>query len=271
MAAGVYVIRNLENGRRYVGSSIDIERRRREHERHLSTGRHHSKFLQRSWNKSGASAFEFKTILHCSPDMCVFYEQRAMDSLRPEYNTVPVAGSQLGYKHTEATKEKMSKARRKDFSPMTGRRHTEETKRRISENRKGKGGTGWTQERKDKISAANCGRIVTPEHRAAISKTLMGHKQSPEQIAKRVEKLRGRTMPAHAVEALRVFMTGRKLPKSHCENIGRVRAKLSDEQVREVRKLRESGVKQKELAARFNIDPASISHIVNRVSYRWVL
>ena len=270
MSSGVYVIRNIVNGRRYVGSSIDLERRRREHERQLLDGRHHNKFLQRCWSKHGAGAFAFETILYCSPEMCLFYEQRAMDGLRPEYNAAPVAGSQLGYKHTEESRQKMSESRPKDFSPMTGKAHTEETKRRISDNRKGKGGAGWTQDRKDRISAALKGRPVTQEMRDRISATLTGHKQSPEQIERRAQKLRGQVRSETVVEAMRVRMTGRKLPISHCENIGRVRAKLSDDQVRAVRELREAGVKQKELASRFDIDPASISNIVNRISYRWV-
>lgn len=137
MIAGVYVIRNKVNGRRYVGSSMNIPARWKMHSKHLSEGRHHNKFLQRCWNKRCADSFAFETILYCAPDMCLFYEQRAMDCLRPEYNAAPVAGSQLGYKHTEETRKKMSAARRKDFSPFSGKRHTEETRRKISETKTG--------------------------------------------------------------------------------------------------------------------------------------
>jgi len=118
--------------------------------------------------------------------------------------------------------------------------------------------------------AAHRGRVITAEHRAAISQKLMGHKQSPEQIEKRMKKLRGRKRPASACDASRAFMLGRKLPADHCQNIGKSKAKLADDQVREVRELRAAGVPRKDLAVRFNIDAASITQIVKRTSYRWV-
>jgi hypothetical protein len=127
-----------------------------------------------------------------------------------------------------------------------------------------------SDEKKAKLSAIHKGRVITPEQRAKISATLMGHKQSPEQIEKRMQKIRGRTMPPGFAEAASKRMLGVKLNAEHCVNIGRSKAKLQDDQVKEIRMRRAAGESRKALAAEFDIDAASITNIVARKSYAWV-
>ncbi len=57
--SGVYAIVNRENGKRYVGSAINIPKRWREHQRGLQRGCHENSYLQGAWNKYGEGAFEF--------------------------------------------------------------------------------------------------------------------------------------------------------------------------------------------------------------------
>lgn len=174
MDTGVYLIENVANGRRYVGSAVSLKKRWREHRRQLAEGKHHSRFLQRAWDKYGPLFFRFQVAAYCDRDNLLLYEQRLIDGLKPDYNTSPTAGSQLGYRHTDETRRKMSQSRAKDFSPMKGRKHTAEAKKKISENRKGKGGGPRAPERLAKISAALKGRPC-PEHRKKmISATLTG-------------------------------------------------------------------------------------------------
>lgn len=175
MDTGVYLIENIANGRRYVGSSVTLKKRWKEHQRGLLENKHHSRFLQRAWNKYGPLFFRFTVVAYCSRSDLLFYEQRLIDGLNPDYNTSPIAGSQLGYRHSEETRAKLRAARaRNGFSPMKGRKHTPETLKKISEGRKGKGGGPRSPERLAKISAALKGRPVTTEMRERISKTLTG-------------------------------------------------------------------------------------------------
>lgn len=44
----------------------------------------------------------------CNIDELLKREQYYFNLLSPEYNVLKIAGSRLGYKHSEATKEKMS-------------------------------------------------------------------------------------------------------------------------------------------------------------------
>lgn len=266
---GIYEIRNTINGKRYVGSAVLFKKRWKEHVRQLSDSRHHSVVLQRAWDRYGSEAFEFKPIIYCDRANLIMYEQIAMDALLPEYNVAPRAGSQLGFRMREEAKAKMSEAAKRTRN-FTGKTHSEESRAKISASRMGKGGGPMSEERKAKIGAAHKGRIISDEQRAKISATLMGHKQSAEQIEKRVQKLRGRKMPDGFAEATSMRMTGSKLSAGHCMAIGKAKAKLSDDQVREIRRRRGAGEQRAALAAEFCIDAACITHIVARRSYAWV-
>jgi group I intron endonuclease len=63
MKSGIYTITNAQNGRVYVGSSVDINARWYKHRRDLNFNRHHSPKLQADWNECGADAFQFSVAL----------------------------------------------------------------------------------------------------------------------------------------------------------------------------------------------------------------
>jgi len=107
MNAGIYQIQNLVNWKRYIGSAIDINRRWGEHRRRLLCGTHVNKHLQSAWNKYGSAQFSFKTLLICTPEQLLIFEQICFKALNPEYNKTPTAGSSFGYKHSEETKQKL--------------------------------------------------------------------------------------------------------------------------------------------------------------------
>lgn len=56
---GIYLIRNKLNNKVYVGQSINLVRRWREHKSSLRKGKHRCSHLQNSWNKYGEDNFEF--------------------------------------------------------------------------------------------------------------------------------------------------------------------------------------------------------------------
>src|SRR5215468_7946604 len=61
-ASGIYRIKNVVSGRVYIGSAVNLPSRWKLHRSLLRRGKHHSRSLQRSWCKHGATAFVFELI-----------------------------------------------------------------------------------------------------------------------------------------------------------------------------------------------------------------
>lgn len=269
-AAGVYEIVHLPTGRRYVGSSIDMRARWREHRVSLLRCTHHSIALQRAWSKYGDNEFCFRPLLICSRETTVFFEQRAIDTLRPEFNCSPTAGSQLGYRHRAETIQKMKAAAVGRPSSFKGFRHSAESRRLISENKRGKSSGPLTDRRRQRISDALKGRAVPVDRRALISASLTGLKQSKETIARRVEKLRGKKRSPEVRLAASERMRGKRMPDSAIAKMRRSKSVLSNDQVISVRRRLIAGDRQFAIAKDMGVDQSVISEIHCGKTYTWV-
>lgn len=161
MASGIYEIVNLTDGKRYVGSAVDLNARWRRHLYYLRRGRHHSPHLQRAFIKYGESGFEFRAIEYCDREILIEREQVAIDRMSPEYNVEKVAGSRLGRKHSEETRAKM----RASHANRPSRPTTDETRRKIGDAQRGKKRGPY--------------KPRTPEHCAAIAAARRGKKYGP--------------------------------------------------------------------------------------------
>ena len=58
--------------------------------------------------KYGHSNFSFTIIEYCEPEKCIEREDYYLSSLKHEYNILPKAGSRLGHKVSDKTKQMMS-------------------------------------------------------------------------------------------------------------------------------------------------------------------
>lgn len=108
---GIYVIRNLVNGRVYVGSAVDIISRWGVHEVGLESGKHFNRHLLRAWKQYGPEAFEFSILELCEKNTLAEREQYWMDLLEAVklgYNQEPTARSPLGRKWKASSKRKAS-------------------------------------------------------------------------------------------------------------------------------------------------------------------
>jgi group I intron endonuclease len=65
MGCGIYKITNTKNNKIYVGSSLDMKKRREKHFWMLEKGIHDNKFLQSSYNKDGKESFVFEIVEFC--------------------------------------------------------------------------------------------------------------------------------------------------------------------------------------------------------------
>lgn len=106
---GIYTIENTVSGKKYVGSSISVLRRFKEHSQLLKRGRHFNRYLQFSFNKYGIEAFKFTLLYTCELEQRLYFEQLEIDSKKYVLNlAVSASAPMLGKKHTKETKRKIS-------------------------------------------------------------------------------------------------------------------------------------------------------------------
>ncbi|MGI0025834.1 MAG: GIY-YIG nuclease family protein [Nitrososphaera sp.] len=157
----VYRIYRVADGKSYVGSTVDIKKRKRTHFSMLRRSVHHCIHLQRAWNTYGESAFAFEILeeLFISSDAELRAAEDAYFIQFDLYNTSPVAESPLGVVHSEETRQKRSRALRgrqlsdehkaKIGRASSGRRHTEASRKKLSERAKQRDMSrlraGWAQ------------------------------------------------------------------------------------------------------------------------------
>ena len=83
MKSGIYRIVCVENGRFYIGSSRNIQKRWTRHLNDLRNRRHGNDHLQRSFDKYGENRFVFEVIEECDVDNLFLREQFYLDTLNP--------------------------------------------------------------------------------------------------------------------------------------------------------------------------------------------
>lgn len=66
MSIGIYMIRNSINNKIYIGQSVNIERRWKDHKIDLKNNKHQNCHLQLSYNKYGGDNFEYNIIFKCT-------------------------------------------------------------------------------------------------------------------------------------------------------------------------------------------------------------
>lgn len=182
--SGVYQIRNLINGKVYIGSAVDVARRWNRHRSDLRKGIHHSRHLQRAWDKHGEATFAFELLeAVASEEQLVEVEQRHLDARRPHdpeigYNISPTAGSALGVRHAPETNAANSARNR-------GRKLSPEHIAKVAAARRGK-------KLSDKARANMRASWEDPKRRANIVAKLKGRPKLPEQKAKQSAAMKGR-------------------------------------------------------------------------------
>ena len=200
----IYKIRNVVNGKFYVGSTVDTRVRFQCHRRQLRKGKHHCLPLQYAWNKYGEDCFKFEVVEkvesadqlfeienrwleehhgkpHCyNVSKCADAPMRGLKFSREHRNKISAAnmGKQnaLGYKRTPEECE-IIRQRGRVKKNFLGRKHTDEAKAVMSEKAKGfqrRLGQTNSEEHNARISAANRGKKRSPEHIEKIRQRMIG-------------------------------------------------------------------------------------------------
>lgn len=120
MTCGIYQIVNSVNGKRYVGSSVNIERRWKEHKRRLRANSHVNMKLQNIYNKYGSDSLVYSIIEECDETLLLSREQHHID-FKSELNILDVAGKTTGYKASPERKKKQSIVMRERWKDLSYR------------------------------------------------------------------------------------------------------------------------------------------------------
>lgn len=146
--SAIYQIKNLINGKLYIGSAKDFYDRKTKHINFLINGKHHCSHLQNAWFLNGPDNFEFSIMEHVELDKLIEREQFYLDKFKSYdrefgYNLNPTARSSLGSKRTPEQKLKIAASqkgiKRSEQAKINmsvcriGKQHTPEAKARMSE------------------------------------------------------------------------------------------------------------------------------------------
>jgi group I intron endonuclease len=213
--SGIYQIVNTANGKRYVGSAVNLYGRKKEHLSKLRRGIHHSPKLQAAWLKYGEASFEFG-VIEIVPDLSdlIAIEQRHIDGtdcVKSGYNICPTAGSTRGTKASEATKIKMQASQM--AVPLDIRQARANVVKSMPRDEK------W----RENISRSMTGKKLTPKHREKLSSAAKARSaEANSNIANAIRQsdlLRGGRHSDASKVKISTALAGRTLSESHKQAI----------------------------------------------------
>lgn len=222
----IYKITCGENGKFYIGSTVNKTQRWARHRKDLRDGTHPNKNLLASWVKYGEAAFLFEVLEEVADDVLLFAaEQRYLDEH---------VGKDYCFNHNKYADSPM-RGKSGAETPNFGKPVPPEVRAKISAGLSGENHPNWGKTLstavRDKIREANKtnpwrGRKHTPEAIAKIAAAGRGRPVSEETRAKRSAALKGREIPLE--QRIRISRTlsgegnywyGKERPESFKEKV----------------------------------------------------
>jgi group I intron endonuclease len=272
----IYIITNLINGKQYVGSHCGDE-----NDTYLGSG----KIFLKAYKKYGKENFKREILEECPlEDNLIretYYIQKYNTLLPFGYNISPTGGHGLKGKLNDETKEKIrnkQKGKKKilyfieKYGEEEGRLKYDEW---IEKVKFPKGNIPWlkdkhhSKEANEKNRKSHLGKKYPPlseEHKRKIGeankKHLTGHKQSKETIEKRRQKHLGRKNTEETKRKMSLAAKGK--PKNYdVWNKNKTKLNITPDIINEVKKLKDQGLLQREIAEKKNYSISAISRILN--------
>jgi len=293
----IYKIINKINGKFYLGSTIDKERRWKEHKKMLRGNYHHNIHLQNAWNKYGDNSFKFRVVEKVKDvdsllDREDFYI-KYIEHYVPEtlYNIAkdvkaPMRGKEFSKEHkkkiseakkgrrvSKKTRRKISESVSGENNPMYGEEHSEKTRKKMSEAQKGK---EPSEEARRKMSEAHKGKEPSEETKEKLSKLMSGNnnhnygKKIPEKTREKISKaLKGREMSRETRKKMSEAHKGKEFSEKHKKNLSQAhkgenhpQSKLTRKKVKVILYLLDGdSFTHKEIGKMYGVSKSAISSI----------
>lgn len=266
---GIYRIVNLKNNKVYIGSSINIEKRFREHLSLLRKNIHFNNHLQNAFNKYGENNFKFEKLIEVPEEMLLLKEEEYIKknlAIKNGYNILnkPTSGMK-GFRHSNKSKGIMS--RKKTGKPSPARKFSDDEVFKIRELHFS-GESVSKLSKKFKVHRKTISRIVNYETYQYVSKINNKHKKYMLKRKKSIKELISKnSFPKfnkgnlHSEEFKEKMKKVGSRPKKHL----RV---LTNEQVINIRSLKKEGATCRELAEKYSVNQNTISRICRRLIYK---
>lgn len=184
MKSGIYKITNNLNHHFYIGQSIHIQQRWKEHRKTFDKNKMTTTVLQKAFHKYGFENFSFEIIEECEPDKLNEREVFYISTLKPEYNMNEGGTGNKGYVVSDEIKNVLSRKGRKQWDsydeetkkniiknhltgPRKGKHRSEETKKLLAEKTREyfRRNGGMSEEQKQNISKALKGKLRPNDER----------------------------------------------------------------------------------------------------------
>lgn len=240
MNSGIYALVNKDNGKRYVGRTVDFHKREVTHFWLLRNNRHFNRHLQSAWNKG--ERFDFLILEECPDERCDEREIYWIDKLKTMetgYNLCEGGGTTSGYHFPEDAKKKISeKQRGRKYSKSTIERRKKTLRERLEND------PVFAKTYKDRLRKAALDRNFGHWNE--------GTHHTEEEKRNLSEKLKGRTISESHKEKLRELYSGEKSLSS----------KLKESDVVEIRYRFLCGERQADICKDYPVGPQTIYDIV---------
>lgn len=217
----IYCITNIINDKQYVGQAVVKNKRWKDHKSSLNVGKHNNAYLQSAYNKYGKENFIYTILEVIDGGVNLIarltereqYWMNKLNTVAPNgYNLNPTAGSAIGFKHSEETKQRWSEQRK-------GQKRSEEAKANISAGHKKR--KPVSDETREKLRLAQTGKVKSEETKRKMSEAKLGNtinngrKQSKEVIEHRASFHRGKITSEETKAKMSDAQKGSKLTTEH--------------------------------------------------------
>lgn len=183
-AAGIYKLTCANNGKIYIGKSINIKKRLGEHRRAKGGYHLHNAISKHGWDSFNVEILEIFKIFDKLKDNNTLLEIEAdyiklFDSTDPSkgYNLCKYSTDSTGRIASRETREKMSKAKLGN-TIWLGKTHSEESKEKVRQANLGKSGFKHSQISIEKMKLSKLGKNHSDQTKLKISRSKKGSKHN---------------------------------------------------------------------------------------------
>jgi len=243
---GIYKITNIINNKFYICSAVNIYDRFLHHRKRLRGNYHNNIYLQRAFNKYGEDNFTFEVIEIVEDKSVLLNREQYWLDYTQCYN------EDIGYNLAYNAK-----------SPMLGKKWTEEHKKKFIESRKC---MKLSKEHIEALRKANVGKALSKEVKIKISESCKkawtdDMRENQSRIMKERWKNDKGFIELHKNKEITISEEGRRSISEKKRGSKHHNAKLTEEDVKEIKTMLKNGVSRNDIMKMFNVSYKNLSKI----------